>query len=62
MTQYHNHSYDEFLGYLSKAQVGYPRELFLAINSVKLWEVVWFLQAYKNAYYTQHIKNLGSVW
>ena len=36
--------------------LGCPREHFLAMISGNLPETVWFLQAYKNAYYTQHIK------
>ena len=39
--------------------LGCPRDRFLAIISGKLREVVCFLQAYRNAYYTQHIKKLG---
>ena len=39
-------------------RVGCPRERFLALNSGKAPD---FLQAYKNAYYTQHIKNLELI-
>ena len=41
-----------------QSSLGCPRERFLAINSGKVSD---FLQAYKYAYYTQHIKKLGSA-
>ena len=41
----------------SRVELGCPRERFSAITSGKLSD---FLQAYKKAYYTQHIKKLGS--
>ena len=39
-------------------RLGCPRERFLAINSGKAFD---FLQAYTNAYYTQHIDKLASA-